>query len=443
MRNSSLSRPCDPMPSPLRRWGRCSALTALALAALGASALASACGNGKSDDDDGSSASGTGGTPFDLDSGLGTGAYEGGKVELTPEQAAALLDGATACTGWNAEPEGGPSTLMLVVDTSQSMDSPPEGSNRSKWSITQEALVGALEALPASAWVGLMFYPNAGIYNGGPSEDITACVDVSSLVPVSALGGATSDQRQALISAIEQAVPGGCTPTHGAYVWGLEHGLRAIADAPGNRYMALITDGQPTLALDCSTGPAGGGCSPANPTDKVAIQDEIAAALADDGTRTWIIGSPGSEANETTGEDVRDWLSIAAERGGTAAAGCSHTGEPYCHFDMSVEPDFSAGLQRALASIAGEIIGCEYSIPPPPSASETVNRDEVNLVITDSSGQSSLILRDADPDCDEGWYYEGDQVMLCAQTCADVENDPGASLNLTFGCTSNEIPEIF
>jgi len=33
-------------------------------------------------------------------------------------------------------------------------------------------------------------------------------------------------------------------------------------------------------------------------------------------------------------------------------------------------------------------------------------------------------------------------VILCGQTCADVENDVGASLDLTFGCASNVVPEV-
>ena len=412
------------------------------LPSLGVVVVATACSSDEKSGDD--SSGNTGGTVTLIDpndpndpNNLG---YEGGARELTPEQADALKNPEEACTGWGAEPEGGPSTLMMVIDTSQSMANNAPNDRRSKWSITAEALVAAINALPASAWVGLMFYPNMPPYNGPAGVDITECVDPSSLVPVGPLGGSDSDQRRNLVSSINAAGPGGCTPTHGAYVYGLAEGLRAVANAPGDKHMLLITDGQPTLDIGCGT-PTGAMCSPADPTDKVAIQDEIAAAYAT-GVRTWVIGSPGSEENETTHEDVRGWLSVAAEMGGTALLGCSHDGEPYCHFDMSVEPDFSAGLEQALLSITGQIVGCQYDIPPAP-AGQVVDRDQVNLVVTNGGGQSYLILRDSDPNCDEGWYYDGDQVMLCAKTCSDVENDPGASLSLTFGCNSNEIPEIF
>jgi hypothetical protein len=414
-------------------------VTRWTLPPLCAVVLVAACSSEESADDDNGSG-GSNGPDIVLDD-PNSGAYEGGEELLTPEQARALVDAESTCAGWAAEPEGGPATLMMVIDTSRSMASSAPNSPQPKWDVTKPAILQAIESLPGSAWVGLMFYPNEGVYSGGATGDPTACVNMSSLVPVGPLGGSDSEQRQALLAAVNAVEPDGCTPTHGAYVLGLEDGLRSVTNAPPERHMLLITDGQPTLDINCATGGNGGSCSPANPTDKVAIQEEIAAALAADGTRTWVIGSPGSEQNETTGEDVREWLSVAAERGGTASLGCSNIGEPYCHFDMSIESDFGTGLARALASITGQIVGCEYDVPAPP-AGVVIDRDAVNLVITDSGGQSRLIKRDGDPTCDVGWYYEGDEVILCSQTCSDVENDAGASLALTFGCTTNEIPEI-
>ncbi len=419
------------------------------LPAVTALAVTGACSLDGSGGDDGGGGSGAanvggGGNVLVGTGATGSGSYEGGKVELTPEQAEALIGTDSVCAGWSAEPEGGPATLMMVVDTSQSMASAAPNSNTPKWDITRDALLAAVNALPGSAWAGVMFYPNEGIYNGPAGVDLTECVNVGGAVGPGPLGGSDSEQRQLISSSVSAAGPGGCTPTHGAYVWGLNQALRAATGAPGQKNLLLITDGQPTLTIDCAVGPNGRSCSPANPTDKDAIQAEIATALATDGTKTWVIGSPGSEENETTGEDVREWLSVAAELGGTAAAGCDHdlgSAAPFCHFDMSEEPDFAAGLAAALASITGTMIGCEYDVPVPPP-NQVINRDEVNLVVTDSAGQSTLILRASDPSCDQGWYYEGDRVMLCAQTCSDVENDAGASLDLTFGCASNEVPEV-
>ena len=53
---------------------------------------------------------------------------------------------------------------------------------------------------------------------------------------------------------------------------------------------------------------------------------------------------------------------------------------------------------------------------------------------------SSLILPDNQGDCAEGWQFSGnDQVTLCAASCDAVTADPGARVQLTFGCTTDEV----
>lgn len=361
----------------------------------------------------------------------GTRVYQGGMAELSSQEIDAMES--AACTGWAAEPEGIPAMLMMVVDTSQSMQNNAPGSQASKWSLTAAALHHAVDALPPSMPVGLMFYPNRGLYTATqPQADLRACIDVGSLVPVERLGA--NDQLDRLHAAIDEAGPGGCTPTHGAYVYGLMNGLRPSTYL-GDRYMLLITDGQPTLSIDCM-----GACNPAEPVPYGPIVDEIGNALASDGTRTFIIGSPGSEENETTGEDVRGWLSLAARTGGTATASCSDSGPIFCHFDMSTEQDFGQGLQRALAAITGQIVSCSYAIPAPPPG-ETVDPDLVNLVAAFSTGSKYALLRSSDSSCSEGWFYDEEgHVALCADSCDLVRSDAGAALRLLFGCEAASGP---
>ncbi|HEX5102107.1 MAG TPA: hypothetical protein VFV94_21505, partial [Polyangiaceae bacterium] len=69
---------------------------------------------------------------------------------------------ANACNGWTNEPEVLPVVLMLVVDTSASMNERPgrSQSGGTKWEITREALAATIEGMPASAAVGVLFYPN-------------------------------------------------------------------------------------------------------------------------------------------------------------------------------------------------------------------------------------------------------------------------------------------
>ncbi len=386
-------------------------------------------GCGSDDGDDSVTARGTGGL-IDLDdrdggaadgSG-GNGNLDGGFIEKSDQEVDELEN--AACTGWSAEPESIPALLMMVIDTSASMDSNAPDSQASKWSITAQALNEAIAAIPESTPLGLMFYPNEGLYRATTPAEITQCVDVSSLVPVA------PNQQEALYSAIGQVDPNGCTPTHGAFMYALEHGLRATS-YPGDKYILLITDGQPTLTIDCM-----GSCNPRDPVDEEPIIEAIEAAFTADRTRTFVIGSPGSEENETTGEDVRAWLSHAAVAGGTAPEVCQVNGpEDFCHFDLSVVEDFGQGLRDALARITGAIVQCSYDIPPPPPG-ETVDPRAVNLIVSPSDGTNLLMLPAADGSCTEGWYYDGNRVTLCPDTCARVQSDSGASLKLLFGCAT-------
>jgi hypothetical protein len=397
-------------------------------------ALTVSCGSSDDGGSDGtgSGGNGSGGSSSSGGSSAGSGVVEdwpteqppgpegGGLTELTDAEVAAL--DSAACAGWSAEPEAMPATLMLLVDTSQSMDSDAPNSNQSKWSITAAALHDAIDSLPASVPVGLMFYPNRGLYQENGPQDIPACIDVSSLIPVA------PNQQAALHDAVDAVNPAGCTPTHGAYQYALDNGLR-VSDYPGTPYIVLITDGQPTLTIDCM-----GSCSPRDPVPTQPIIDAIAAAMAEDGTHTFVIGSPGSEQNETTGEDVRGWLSEAATAGGTATPGCSNSGPDFCHFDMSQALDFGEALRGALAEIAGSVISCSYGIPEPPPG-ETVDPNAVNLVIQPGAGGNVLLLRANGPSCQEGWYYDAEgNVALCQNSCDRAQSDNQASLRLFFGC---------
>jgi hypothetical protein len=222
------------------------------------------------------------------------------------------------------------------------------------------------------------------------------------------------------------------TPTHDAYRLALT-AFQASSPATSPRFMLLITDGQPTLALGCMDGP----CD--NATDVEVIIGEIAAARAG-GIRTFILGSPGSEKTVNNTGDARPWLSRAAEAGGTAPAGCSHAGLNFCHFDMVQQADFAAGLRAALVSIAGQVAACSYNRPPAPTG-EKLDPDKVNLVYRTGQGTNLQILRSSSATCTDGWYYgDDDKLNLCSTTCETVLADRMAGLELLFGCAANINP---
>lgn len=412
---------------------------------LGLGALA-AFGCGDSDDGNGG---GTGATGTGASSGLvgiggqvvnvgggnsggssGTGTFDGGSVPITPEEEDAIRD--KACTGWTIEGEVVPSVLELVVDVSGSMDDEAPNSNRTKWEITQEALLDAIvgvngPGLPATVAIGLLFYPNREAEINDSPANVDQCVEIDENIPIDLLGGPGAAHRELLRERLEELEPGSGTPTHDAYRYALNTSLLP-ATFPGNKFMLLITDGTPTLSLGCVN--ESGNFEDVNPQP---IVDEITLARSQ-GIRTFLIGSPGSEDNRT-------WMSTAAVIGETARPGCNVNGAPYCHMDMTSAPDFSAALRQGLADIAGEIAPCTYTFPDPP-AGQTIDPNRINLIVK-SGTQASLIVRDDIGDCGEGWQLNSNnEVVLCPTTCAAVQQDPNMNVELSFGCATVAQPPI-
>jgi len=336
----------------------------------------------------------------------------------------------SSCAGWSAEPEAVPAVLMLVVDVSGSMQSTAPGGSQSKWVITRDALQAAIESLPASTAVGIIYYPNLGNTGVGTAPRPTdACVNIGAMIPIDQLGAAGSAHRTRIAQSLQTARTGGGTPTHDAYRYAVQNGMQPSMFS-GNRFMLLITDGQPTFSLQC----IGTGAT-SNPVPEQPIVDEIAAAHGQ-GIRTFVIGSPGSERNDSTGADARPWLSRAANAGDTPSPGCSDTGPNYCHMDMTTAPDFAAALKSGLAQIAGTLVSCTYDLPVPP-AGQQLDLSKVNVINTPGGGKPTILPRSSDPNCTEGWYLDSNnKVVLCSDTCTQVQRDPQVGLEVLYGCKS-------
>jgi hypothetical protein len=323
--------------------------------------------------------------------------------------------GARACAGQTAGVESSPAVLQLVVDTSGSMDQGAPGTNDSKWEVTRRAMLEAIGAMPANTSVGVVFYPDV------PIEERPRCFDESADVPIRELGNNRSQQRQQIQRAFQQQSPDGGTPTHDAYRYAFQELQQS--DAPGTRFVVVITDGTPTFSQGCiGTGQI------ADAVDPGPLVVE-AANVSTNGVKTFVIGSPGSEG-------ARRALSEMAEAGGTAAANCSHNGPTYCHFDMTEEQDFAAALTEALGTISGLALSCAYDIPEP-NGGQVLDPSKVNVLFTPPGADTELILQDASGNCNEGWQYSDDasRVLLCGSTCDRVRGSEG-TLTLEFGCTT-------
>lgn len=313
-----------------------------------------------------------------------------------------------------------PPVIQFVVDTSGSMnwvagtERFPDAGELSKWEITREALSTAIANMPDAAAVGVSFYPNTA--GGGPE-----CNRPLAAAPIARL---TPEQR-ALIDQVnaDQTAQGG-TPTHAAYEFGIEQ-LEG-ATLAGSRFLVLITDGIPTYTLECG----GDGQTRVDAAPLVASVD---SRFRDEAIKTFVIGSPGSEA-------AREELSKMAFVGGTGAAGCSTETAANCHFDMTSAADFSAALNQALGDIAEATLGCDYAVPEPPTGRSRLDLNNVSVVVESGGVPLSEFPRSTSSDCESGWQYSSDQtsIVLCRSTCDEltrlVTEDPGISVRVKFGC---------
>lgn len=352
--------------------------------------------------------------------------FNGGSRPLTDDELTTLTMG--ACAGWSSEGESIPSVLELVIDVSSSMSQEaPGGNGASKWDVTRDALLEAIvgvngPGLPGSVAVGLLFYPNVDEVEASPgAKDITYCVNTAAMVPPATLGGPDAPHRDAIRAGIAGVQLQTSTPTHDAFGYALEQGLLP-ANLPGEKFMLLITDGEPTLSQGCQNPEST--FSGVDPQPIVEVID-VAWQL---GIQTFLIGSPGSEPN-------RPWMSEAAVLAGTAWTGCEINGPDYCHMDMTEATNFSEALRQGLGAVIGQLSTCTYSFPDPP-AGRTINGNEINVVVT-ADDNRTLIVRDDIGDCSEGWQLTADnQILLCPTTCADVQIDPNITLDIMFGCES-------
>jgi hypothetical protein len=374
----------------------------------------------------GSTSTGTGGVIGTA----GNGVFDGGSVPITQTQIDEI--GKQACAGFLTEGATLPSVLELVIDVSSSMKDRAPGTNLSKWDVTRDALLEAIvgvngPGLSPSIAVGLLFYPNTAYTVSTEPQDITACVNTSAMVPINTLGPPGAAQRTLIGNAIAQAQLLLSTPTHDAYRYALNEGLLP-STAPGKKFMLLITDGTPTVSLQCLNAQ-----NRVTSVDPQPIVEEITNAAREE-IKTFLIGSPGSEDNRT-------WMSTAAVIGGTAVAGCNVNGPNYCHMDMTNAPDFSAALRAGLARVVGQITPCTFTLADPPPG-EVLDQSKINIIVS-SGAQHSLIVRDDVGDCSQGWQLTADkEILLCPDTCSQVKSDANAKVNVLFGCGSLMEPDI-
>jgi hypothetical protein len=107
-------------------------------------------------------------------------------------------------------------------------------------------------------------------------------------------------------------------------------------------------------------------------------------------------------------------------------------------------PVFDA-LAKAVVSASG--LDCAWSIPPAP-AGQTFDRDQVNVQYTTQGTAPHALLQvsnQAACGIRSGWYYDDSnqptRILACPATCAELQNDLQAKVDVLFGCDTVIAPD--
>jgi hypothetical protein len=320
----------------------------------------------------------------------GTGGSSGGVV---PECTGLPFVGAAgggeeACVGVDFEAEPLPADLFIMMDRSISQSKEIPGTNTTRWDALRDAVKDfAATAADSDIRVGIGFFGRTG----GRDDELDCDVDyyATPKVEIAPLADVGDD----LVSAIEDQVPSGLTPTRPALEGALQYATEYARENPQRVVsVLLVTDGFPT---QCT--------AVASVSDLVDLAEM--ARTTEPYVRTFVIGL-AAEGN----------LNSIARAGGTNGA------------YLVDEGDTTASFSRALENITNTPVPCEFEIPEPPQG-EVLNPDEVQVVYTPAVGDAEEIPRLASRDvCTDqrakngGWYYDDNdaptRVRVCPCTCS-------------------------
>jgi hypothetical protein len=357
-----------------------------------------------------------------------------------------------ACAEASSTSTAVPPVLEFLIDISVSMNFTyvPSTFGATKWAATQAALSQAFAALPSDWAVGVVYYNRpSGTYVGQQA------------VPIAPL---TAQQLGVIDTSLAGVSPGGMTPTLVAWQFARQQVSSWVAPAAyqqSPRYIVLITDGVPTINRDGRT--SGGGMNSCiTQAEYDYFIQTVTSETQSSGVKTFVIGVPGSDDPQGATYDPLYELSLFAMAGQTAPAGCVPTSgavsncfDPqnnrqstclttrgtYCLYDMTLAPDFTAGLVSALNAIASQVISCTYTVPAPPAGTR-IDTSYVRVTYNPSSGTPRDLQKATDSSCTDGqWYFSAfdanaqpTQIDLCPDTCSTAKGDTGASIVVTFTC---------
>ncbi|HKP57818.1 MAG TPA: VWA domain-containing protein [Polyangiales bacterium] len=362
------------------------------------------------------------------DGGAATGGAAGvraGAPALPALDAEALLS--SSCRTLATPAELLPANILFVIDRSRSMicnpppitdsascenDSKRATQDPTKWDITRKALVESLKIAPEASRVGVSYFSN----------DEACGVQANPNVP---LRRNTASQKDLIDVSLTAVKPSGATPLVGATILAYQylHDLASDGLISGNTFVVLLTDGKQS---DSCGDPAR--CTSADECTKLLVETEVPKAAGPGvSIRTFVIGVPGSEADQRT-------LSRIAVAGGTRRSpNCDQDRD--CHFDVGSGGDFSGALHLALQNVLGQTRSCDLPAPRPEGGA----LDLVNVLYKAQNHARVVIPQDVKHECDSGangWRYaeNNTRIRLCGDFCKQVSADPAGELTVVLGC---------
>lgn len=342
------------------------------------------------------------------------------------------------CAGQTSKADLRPVNMFIQFDRSGSM------LQNDKWAQATEAL-NAFFRDPASDGlkVALRFFPDHrpmegcwGIFGGfgGPPRPpgggqgmggaggmmpaAPTCVSAACAQPLVPLGLLTKDaapldtHEMLLVDAVANSTPEdpmtaggdtGGTPTYAALEGALQWAAANQMASPNERtVVVLVTDGEPTT---CNT-------------NIQAIANLAATALMEHGINTYAIGIEGSREEQ---------MHTIARAGGTERA-----------FFSSNAQTAQTDLLNALNAIRGTVLSCQFPLPE----GDDIDPSKINIQFTAASGVQTKLLQTSGLDSCAGsttaWYYDNPDtpttITLCPETCATVQADGSAQLEVEVGC---------
>ena len=334
------------------------------------------------------------GLPIELTSDAQAGA--GGVDSSGGEAGDAALE---ACNGVSVEAEAVPVDVFVIMDRSQSMGLAVKGSNMTRW----DALHAAVQSFtqnPNAAGIraGIGFFSLSGA--GDDARDCNPSAYAAPSVPI----GLISEVGPNLAAAMDQAAPGGLTPTVPALQGAISYASSWAQANPGRATtVVLVTDGFPT---QCDNAP------------EHISQAARAGYESPEHIRTFVIG---------VGDVAKFNLDNYARSGGTKSAYLTDSG------------DVTTTFVSALNNITDRALACEYQLPPPPDGMK-LDTAKVQVLYTPASGAAEEVPSiSAYSACAKnpngGWYYDDanspSKITVCPCTCARLQ---AGRVDVRLGC---------